>query len=65
MTGFERIDTTRAEWQDAWERAQQRADDLQVEIERLREALTAARDIFKHFGYSAYADACDDALEGD
>jgi hypothetical protein len=28
--------TTLAEWQDAWERAQQRADDLSVEVQRLR-----------------------------
>jgi hypothetical protein len=36
-----------------------------AEVERLQEALTAARDIFKRFGYPVYADACDDALEGD
>ena len=36
--------TTLMEWQEAWERAQQRADDLQVEVERLRAALRRIRD---------------------
>jgi len=40
-------------------------DYWKAEVERLRKALTAARDIFKRFGYPVYADACDDALEGD
>jgi hypothetical protein len=32
------------EWQEAWERAQQRADDLQIENERIQKALQAVAD---------------------
>ncbi len=42
-----------------WEARGKRAE---VEVERLREALTAARDTFKRFGYPVYADCCDEAL---
>jgi hypothetical protein len=35
---------------------------LGAEVERLREALTAARDIFRREGYNAQADACHHVL---
>jgi hypothetical protein len=48
------------EWQEAWERQQQRADDLQAEVERLREGMA----MLYNDGYApAVAKLCDEHLD--